>query len=142
MAAYTISWGKNTKGDSLKIPAKALRIIAKYEPQKKTNDDFVFPDLKDCAHLNDKFLLDRTIAFATSRYDKFLQKHVRPAAKIEKPLTMHIARHTFGNIAGDKIPLQMLQKLYRHSHITTTIGYQSNFIHRDTDHALETVLGT
>ncbi|GAL82102.1 hypothetical protein JCM19274_2813 [Algibacter lectus] len=25
---------------------------------------------------------------------------------------MHIARHSFGNISGDKIPIQMLQKLY------------------------------
>lgn len=133
--------GKNTKGDSLKIPAKALRIIAKYEGQKEASNDFVFPDLKGCPHLENEFLLKRTIAFLTSRYDKFLQKYVRLAAKVEKPLTMHIARHTFGNISGDKIPLQMLQKLYRHSHITTTIGYQSNFIHKDTDDALEAVIG-
>lgn len=54
---------------------------------------------------------------------------------------MHIARHTFDNISGDRIPLQMLQKLYRHSSITTTIGYQSNFIHKDADEALEAVIG-
>jgi integrase/recombinase XerD len=30
---------------------------------------------------------------------------VAKAAKIEKLLTMHIARHTFGNISGDRIPL-------------------------------------
>jgi hypothetical protein len=34
----------------------------------------------------------------------------------------------------------MLQKLYRHTDIETTIGYQSNFIHQDVDDALETVL--
>jgi hypothetical protein len=43
--------------------------------------------------------------------------------KTDKKLTMHIARQTFGNISGEKIPIQMLQKLYRHSSITTTIGY-------------------
>ena len=53
---------------------------------------------------------------------------------------MHIARHTFGNISGEKIPIQMLQKLYRHSSITTTIGYQQNFIHKDADDALDSVL--
>ena len=60
--------------------------------------------------------------------------------QIEKKLTMHIARHTFGNISGEKIPLKMLQKLYRHSSITTTIGYQSNFIQKDADDALEAVI--
>ena len=59
----------------------------------------------------------------------------------DKKLTAHIARHTFGNISGDKISIQMLQKLYRHTFITTTIGYQSNFIHKDADEALDSVLG-
>ena len=72
--------------------------------------------------------------------DKCLQKHVAPKAGIDKNLTMHIARHTFGNISGDKIPIQMLQKLYRHSSITTTVGYQANFIHKDADDALDAVL--
>lgn len=52
---------------------------------------------------------------------------------------MHIARHTFGNIAGDKIPVQMLQKLYRHSSILTTIGYQANFMHQESDDAIDAV---
>jgi phage antirepressor YoqD-like protein len=33
-----------------------------------------------------------------------------------------------------------LQKLYRHSSITTTIGYQSNFINKKADDALDAVL--
>lgn len=53
---------------------------------------------------------------------------------------MHIARHTFGNLSGDRIPIQLLQKLYRHTSITTTIGYQSNFINQDTDEALNSVI--
>jgi hypothetical protein len=66
---------------------------------------------------------------------------VAELAGISKNLFMHIARHTFGNISGDKIPIQMLQKLYRHSNITTTIGYQANFIHKESDEALDAVLG-
>ena len=133
--------GKNAKGDSLKIPLKALKILEQYQEDKKEVDDFVFPDLKDFPDINDKFMVQRKIAFTTSRYVKFLSKFVAPAAGIEKPLTMHIARHTFGNISGDKIPIQMLQKLYRHSSITTTIGYQANFMHKDADEALDAVLG-
>lgn len=133
--------GKNSKGDSLKIPIKALKILEQYQGDKKNVNDFVFPDLKGFPDINDPFLVQRKIAFTTSRYDKFLRKFVAPAAEIEKPLTMHIARHTFGNISGDKIPIQMLQKLYRHSSITTTIGYQANFVHKDADDALDAVLG-
>lgn len=52
-----------------------------------------------------------------------------------------ITRHTFGNLSNDKIPIQMLQKLYRHSSIATTIGYQANFMHKDADDALDAVIG-
>ena len=53
---------------------------------------------------------------------------------------MHISRHTFGNISGDKISIQILQKLYRHSHISTTMNYQSNFMHKEEDEALDKVI--
>lgn len=135
------SMGKNDKDDSLKIPAKAKAILEKYEPHKRSADDFIFPELKDSPYLNDEFYLERQINFITSRYDKFLNKYIAPAAGIEKSLTMHIARHTFGNISGDKVPPQILQKLYRHSRIETTIGYQANFIHKEVDEALDAVLG-
>ena len=55
-------------------------------------------------------------------------------------MRQNLARHSFGNISGDKIPIQMLQKLYRHSSVTTTILYQSNFIQKDTDEALDKVI--
>ena len=61
-------------------------------------------------------------------------------AEIDKKITMHIARHSFGNIAGDNIPVQLLQQLYRHSSITTTMMYQSNFMNKKTDDALQSVV--
>ncbi|WP_062060125.1 tyrosine-type recombinase/integrase [Aquimarina longa] len=76
------------------------------------------------------------------RYDTscFSTKDIAELAMIDKKITCHISRHSFGNIAGDKIPVQMLQKLYRHSDISTTIGYQSHFDHSKTDKALNNVL--
>jgi integrase len=132
--------GKNDKAGSLQLPKKAVAILKQYQKGKTSNNDLVFPDLKRLESLEDKFKTQRTIAFAVSRIDKFLQKNVAPVAGIEKRLTMHIARHTFGNLSGDKIPIQMLQKLYRHSSVTTTIGYQANFIHKDADEALNAVI--
>lgn len=34
----------------------------------------------------------------------------------------------------------MLQKLYRHSDLKTTLNYQANFIHKDADYALDCVV--
>ena len=136
--------GKNAKAGSLKLPEKATAILQQYESMKEANDDYIFPELKGVtlSTLSDRFNLQRTIAFQTSRIDKFLNEVVRERAGIDagKKLTMHIARHTFGNLSGDSIPIQMLQKLYRHSSVTTTIGYQANFVHKDADEALEAVL--
>lgn len=134
------SMGKNDKGGSLKIPEKAVAILRHYEQFKDQNEGFVFPELVG-VDLGNDFVTDRTIAFKTSALDKILREHVATAAKITRPLTMHISRHSFADLASDTIQIQQLQKLYRHSDVKTTIGYQSNFIHKDADAALDAVLG-
>lgn len=138
---YTM--GKNKKPGSLKTPQKALDILAKYEPYKRSDDDFIFPDLKKLSEedLKDNFKVEKRIASATNRYDRILRERIAPTLGIKGKISMHISRHTFATLAGDKIPIQMLQKLYRHSTITTTVGYQANFIHKDADDALDAVLG-
>ncbi|MCH8330933.1 MAG: site-specific integrase [Bacteroidetes bacterium] len=130
--------GKNLKGGSLKVPKKALAIL-KYYKHDEPKNDLVFPELKVLEKLDDRYIMEMKIANAVKQLNKYLRE-VATSAKIKKPLTMHIARHTFGNISGDRISIQMLQKLYRHSSIKTTISYQSNFIHKDTDEALDAVL--
>lgn len=132
--------GKNLKAGSLKVPDKALRIIDQYRADEKKND-LIFPELKVLNDLNDTYNVQRKISYAVKRLNKALTE-VAKRANITKPLTMHISRHTFGNISGEKIPVQMLQKLYRHSNITTTIGYQANFANKTADDALEAVIGS
>ena len=137
---YTM--GKNSKPGSLKATEKVGLILAQYESGKRHNDDFIFPELKKIDNVHDEFLMERVISENASRADKFLRKFVAPAAGITNKLTMHIARHTFGNIAGNnKVSLIMLQKIFRHSRITTTMGYMANFIHKDADEALDAVIG-
>jgi integrase len=131
---------KNEKPVSLKVPSQALTVLEHYESDKSSNSDFIFPFLKK-ADLNNK----EDIFTKTRNATKLLNKYIKRIAEmcgIEKNLSNHIARHTFGNIAGDKIDPRMLQKLYRHSNLKTTIGYQANFIHKDADDALETVLNS
>jgi site-specific recombinase XerD len=130
--------GKNSKLLSLKIPDKAKDILNYYSKDKKDNNDFVFPEMKT-VNLKEAKDVYNKIKTSTKHLNSHLKK-IAERAGIDKKLTMHIARHSFGNISGDKIPIQMLQKLYRHSSITTTILYQSNFMHKETDDALDRVI--
>lgn len=130
---------KNSKLLSIKLPKKVIPILEAYESDKKKASDFVFPELKKANLKSPKDILAKTKT-ANKKFNKYL-KGIAEECKIKKPLTMHIARHTFGNISGDSIPIQTLQKLYRHSSIITTINYQANFIHKDFDEALDKVVG-
>jgi integrase len=132
----TYVMGKNNKVVSLKIPNKANEIIEFYKQDKSSI--YVFPYLKDEYAKDAKVLNSKTRSF-NSLINKQLNK-LATDLKIDKKMTMHISRHSFGQIAGDKIAPQLLQKLYRHSDLKTTIGYQSNFIHKDVDGALSDVL--
>ncbi len=132
------SMNKNTKYDSLQLPKKALEILEHYKPLKKRANDVVFPYLKD-VNLKNIEVLDKKVDNAKSTFNYYL-KRIAKKAEIQKTISCHIARHSFGNISGAKIPVQSLQKLYRHSDIQTTINYQSNFDHSKTDEALNNVL--
>lgn len=134
---YTM--GKNKKGDSLMIPQKISEIIAYYKSDETKPEDFIFPELKK-ANLKDSKDVYTKIKTAVRKFNDNLET-IAGLATINKKLTNHISRHSFGNIAGDKVSPQMLQKLYRHSSLATTIGYQGNFIHKNADEALNAVIG-
>jgi integrase len=129
---------KNQKVVSLKVPQKAKAILNLYKEPGLAKNDLIFPYLRGTNFNDAKEVLTRTKT-ATRTLNRRLEL-VAQQLKIDKKLSMHIARHSFGNISGDKIPIQMLQKLYRHSSITTTIAYQSSFMKKDTDDALDKVI--
>ncbi len=131
--------GKNSKVDSLKVPEKAMRILDQYR-HTKDETDLVFPELKGLASLDDPYAVKVRVKTKLGPINRDL-KEVAKKAKVTKTISMHISRHTFGNLSGDKIPVQMLQKLYRHSNISTTIGYQASFINKSADDALNAVIG-
>jgi integrase/recombinase XerD len=132
--------GKNSKVDSLKVPEKASRILDQYR-HTKDETDFVFPELKGLTTLDDPYAVKVRVKTKLGPINRDL-KEVAKKAKVTKTISMHISRHTFGNLSGDKIPVQMLQKLYRHSNISTTIGYQASFINKSADDALNSVIGS
>lgn len=123
---------------SLKIPAKALAILKSYEKDKYNEDGFLFPEMKK-ADLNNPKDVYNKIKMATSKFNKQL-KSLTKKAGINKKVTMHIARHSFGNIVGDSIHPLMFQKLYLQSDLKTNINYQANFIHKKADEALDSII--
>lgn len=129
---------KNSKLVTLKTPEKAIEIFKNYQNHYVLNNDLIFDYLQE-TDLNDSL----RVSIRTQTVTRNLNRHMKKVAAelgINKNLTMHIARHSFGNISGDKIPIQMLQKLYRHSDLKTTINYQANFIHTEADDALDRVI--
>ncbi|MDX1365161.1 MAG: site-specific integrase [Arenibacter latericius] len=133
---YTMS--KNHKNLSLKIHNKLQKILDEYHPNKTSEKDYIFPELQNAT--NDPKDILRLTKIGNKKLNRYLRQ-IAHRANITKKLTMHVARHSFGNISGDRIPLQVLQKLYNHSDIKTTIEYQQNFINKDLDDALDLVIG-
>lgn len=129
---------KNEKPVSLKIPEKAFNILSHYKKCKAENNGYVFPFLST-TNISDNEEVFKKTRNATKLFNKYL-KRIALECSIDKNLSNHIARHSFGNIAGDRIHPLMLQKLYRHSDLKTTLNYQANFIHKDADDALDSVL--
>ncbi len=129
---------KNSKLVTLKTPDKANVILKMYQHNYSFKNDLIFDYLKGTDLVDSQMVSVRTQTITRN-----LNRHLKKVAanlNINKKMSMHIARHSFGNISGDKIPIQMLQKLYRHSSVTTTINYQANFINKDADDALDSVI--
>lgn len=135
---------KNYKGDSLKVPEKALKILEHYR-RDDPKHNLVFPYLESLEDFKDEWDVKRKIKSAIRRINEYLDlvKGVinKDEVRLTKKLDPHISRHTFGNIAGGEIELKTLQKLYRHTHLSTTANYQQNFTHEAMDNALDAVLG-
>lgn len=101
---------KNDKADSLKLPNPVIDILDRYRINKRLKSDYIFPDFKNLPIKNSKTIYTR-IKSSIKRHNANLTT-IAGLAEIDKKITNHIARHSFGNIAGDKVSPQMLQKLY------------------------------
>lgn len=139
---YTMS--KNGEPGHVKVPDKAASILRKYEFTKthpENKHGLVFPLLMDMETLDERYELRRQISFVVSRLNKAMRK-VMGLIGSTKNASQHKARHTFAQRAEEKeIHPKVLQKMYRHESILTTMIYQSNFSHKKADEALDAVIG-
>jgi integrase/recombinase XerD len=120
--------GKNSRPMDVPIPEQVLPILKYYEKDKRSDDDYVFPDLKDAKQHNLQDIYKK-IRTANKKINQNLAL-VAKIAKVEKKQSMHNSRHTFGDHAKGNIPPEVLQALYRHQHLSTTINYQKRWINR------------
>ncbi len=136
---------KNSEHGSLKIPQKVITILNQYrEEQNDTVDNkhnLVFPFLKELATLDDRLMLRRKICHTVKSLNTAMEKIMLMVGS-NKNASQHKARHSFAQLAEEKnVHPKVLQKMYRHESILTTMNYQSNFSHKKADEALEAVLG-
>jgi integrase/recombinase XerD len=130
---------KNGEPGSLTIPPAIITILEEYKDDNSAHE-LVFPFLKELDNLNDRYELRKRINFVT----KMVGEHmaiIMALLSINKNASPHKARHAFAQRAEEKeIHPKVLQKMYRHESILTTMQYQSNFSHKKADEALEAVI--
>lgn len=132
---------KNGEPGTLKVPDKAKVILDLYRNDQDKRHGLVFPFLKRLQSLDDRNKLRARVADATKLINSHMVK-VMTLLNIEKSASTHKARHSFAQRAEDhKVSPKVLQKMYRHEDIKTTMIYQSNFSHEDADAALDAVIG-
>lgn len=134
---------KNGEWGSVKVPAKAQRIIELYQEDAFLPDNphgLVFPYLKDLPSLDDRYEVRRRIAFVVKRLNKAMKQNMKMIGST-KNASQHKSRHSFAQRAEEKeIHPKVLQKMYRHESILTTMIYQSNFSFKKADEAIDAVL--
>lgn len=121
--------GKNSRPMDVPVPEQILPILKYYEEDKRSDDDYVFPDLKK-AKQNSPQDIYKKIRNANSKINDNLMI-VAKIAKVEKKPSMHGSRHAFGDHAKGNIAPEVLQALYRHQHLSTTINYQKRWINKE-----------
>ncbi len=112
-----------TKNDhTIKLPKRAVEILERYISNGKTSG-YVFDLLDESIFNAPADLLLTKISSATAYANKNL-KTIKELAGIEKSISFHSSRHTFGTLAVKKgIGIQMVSKIMVHSNLTTTLGY-------------------
>lgn len=148
--------GKNHKVQDLPLLPPAIEILDLYKTGEDKPNDFVFPYMKtgkysdlwsDVKSIKDfdslsgelKIKFKQTVSAKEALVNNGL-KIVREKAGITKPLSTHIARHTFARLAKEvHTDNALLQGLLMHSSVSTTEKYMGRFSTSARDEALKEI---
>lgn len=113
---------KTKNNHTIKLPQRAVDIINKYIPEGKTKG-YIFGLLEEGLFRATQDVLLTKISSANAYANKNL-KIIKNLAGIDKHISYHSSRHTFGTLAvKNGIGIQMVSKIMVHSNIATTLGY-------------------
>ena len=128
---------KTKQQHSVKLPPKAKEIINKYKPEGELKG-YIFPFLNDSEDLTSPFVLLKKISSATAYINKNL-KILAKKANINKKLSQHISRHSYGTMAHSKgMSIVHVSKIMAHSNIATTLIY-SRIVNQELDEATDKI---
>lgn len=148
--------GKNHKIQDLPLLPPALEILDLYRTGDEAPNEFVFPYMKagkyvdlwsDVKSIRDfdslsgeqKIRFKQTVSAKEALVNNGL-KIIREKAGISKPLSTHIARHTFARLAKEvHTDNSLLQGLLMHSSVSTTEQYMGRFSTSARDEALKEI---
>lgn len=121
---------------SIKVPDRAAAILNKYRPAKTEKESYVFPMLSNGMDDRNIRLIDTEISRATAYINKNL-KLLAVKAKVEKPISFHVSRHTFATRALRKgISIDKVSKLMGHAAIRETQVY-AKIVNQELDKAMD-----
>ena len=145
--------GKNHKERDLLLVEQAIKILRHYQREDAKASDYIFPLLSNDAEyagyvtqadkdrmrpeLRHKMYQD--ISSKNALINKYLKK-IAEKAEIEKPLSMHISRHSFAHIAQESgAESSAIKNILGHSNLATTERYMGSFDTTKTDETLRNV---
>ena len=125
---------------SIALMPKANFIINCYKAGKAKQADYIFPFIDTSLNLTDSIILFNQVSSNTVLVNKYL-KEIAKDAKITKPLSTHIARHSFSDIARrKKASIYDISKMLGHSSIKVTEAYLASFDIDSQDEAMKSIL--
>lgn len=145
--------GKNHKERDLLLVEQAVEILRHYHREDAKATDYIFPLLsneaeyagyitqadKDRMRPELRHKMYQDISSKNALINKYLKK-IAEKAEIEKPLSMHISRHSFAHIAQEAgAESSAIKNILGHSNLATTERYMGSFDTSKTDETLRNV---
>lgn len=145
--------GKNHKERDLLLVEPALDILRHYHNEDVKSDDYVFPLLSNDAEYASyvtqadidrmkpelRHKMYQNVSAKNALINKYLKK-IAEKAEIDKPLSMHISRHSFAHIAQESgAESSAIKNILGHSNLATTERYMGSFDTAKTDETLRNV---
>ena len=145
--------GKNHKERDLLLVEQAIEILRHYQREDTKATDYIFPllsnDAEDAGYVTQadkdrmrpelRHKMYQDISSKNALINKYLKK-IAEKAEIEKPLSMHISRHSFAHIAQESgAESSAIKNILGHSNLATTERYMGSFDTSKTDETLRNV---